>query len=545
MTVQARVTRPARSVTSAARVVCRGAVYRSGPETDLLCDSGESAVLRRGSADEPEQLSHLRLWPVLSIENVRLKVLATNSICVGVANLWVALDLSPMGIFLQPKCALMKLSDRCVNMNVVAGANAAYQCAGRISLRRVYCMLSMQLVNMVGDGLLLMGTTLIIISKSDASRNLTLFLVSSAISGAITLMSAALALDSVSRRRVLIGIDVIRIFTAVLVAVFERASCCTTLLVIIGLCVGFSVPVYRPALNSYIGDIVPDELRRSANSLRSLSARISAIAGPALAAVLASLGAYRVIPLIVVVLAVASAATFRLGPTGNVPVEMNWQKREALAGFRHVRSQPWIFAVITHGAVQFGFVGAPLTIIAPLWFASKSDPEHYGYLAAVEALGAAVAILIVRSRRIPTWIAMPVLLTKIIALGVIAINASVVWLYPGYFVLGAGAGVFGILWVSALHEHVPAHLLGRVLAIDALGDNVLTTAGFFLTGVAVHCFAISMIADAAIGVLVVSCLVAAAVPGVISLGDRVGKSRISNRRVGKPTANREETPVAA
>lgn len=397
-------------------------------------------------------------------------------------------------------------------------------------LRRIYVALSVQLFNMLGDGLLLMGTTLIIVSKNNASHNLTIFLVSSALSGATTLMLAALLIDQVSRRRVMIGIDLIRIVTASLLCIFERSSCFTTLLVLIGLSVGFSVPVYRPAFNAYVGDVVPEEHRRVVNSFRSSSAKISAIAGHAIAAALASAGLYRTIPLVVIGFAFVSAVTLWFAPDERSPIREASQEREMLAGFHYVRSRPWMLAIIVQGSVQCGFVAAPLAIIAPLWFASRADSDHFGYLAAMEALGAAcAAIAMIRLPRTPAWVATPVLMMKVGALAVIAVNAGVLWLFPAYFLMGAAAGVFGSLWIGALQESVPSDRLGRVLAIDALGDSVLPAAGFFLAGVAVHYFAISTVAYIAMGILVASVIGAAAIPGVVSLGAENARSLAKER----------------
>jgi hypothetical protein len=80
--------------------------------------------------------------------------------------------------------------------------------------------------------------------------------------------------------------------------------------------------------------------------------------------------------------------------------------------------------------------------------------------------------------------------------------------------------VFGVLWIGALQEQVPAAMLGRVLSVDALGNGAFSVAGLGLAGLALDRLSLSSIAVIMLVVLIASVLAALPVPGVLTLGHR-------------------------
>lgn len=51
-----------------------------------------------------------------------------------------------------------------------------------------------------------------------------------------------------------------------------------------------------------------------------------------------------------------------------------------------------------------------------------------------------------------------------------------------FFVAGCGMEVFGIGWVTAMHEHVPQRLMSRLFSYDALGSFVAIPIGAVIFG---------------------------------------------------------------
>jgi len=73
----------------------------------------------------------------------------------------------------------------------------------------------------------------------------------------------------------------------------------------------------------------------------------------------------------------------------------------------------------------------------------------------------------------PGTTALLVLLPTAGELTALATNAPYPLLLTAVFTAGTGSSIFGVLWITALQHHIPTNTLGRVLALDALGNSAL------------------------------------------------------------------------
>ncbi|MFT4043102.1 MAG: MFS transporter [Gordonia sp. (in: high G+C Gram-positive bacteria)] len=385
--------------------------------------------------------------------------------------------------------------------------------------RRLRLLLSVQLVNMLGDGLLTVGATLIIVSGRGAPSDLATFLVSCSLACVTSLAFASISLDSVNRRHALILIDVGRIVSAAILTAYHLRGGGVYVLFAAGLFVGFSSALYRPAFTAYLGDIADPSHLIQVNSLRSIASRISSVAGPALAGLLATLHLYAAIPVVAGILSALSLVAFLVSPEGFVPSRTGTRAVLSFAALRYIIGHRWILAVMLQGGVQIGFVTAPLSLIVPLWLGHHASAEQYGFLTATEAAGALIAgfIVIRCSERLAPF-AMPALLLQGGAPLAIACNSPITLLYISYFLTGAGMSMFGILWISSIQRHVPRESVGQILAIDSFTTSALSTVGVAFAGVMVQNFSVEILAGATAIVVVISVLAALLVSGVSTLG---------------------------
>lgn len=384
-------------------------------------------------------------------------------------------------------------------------------------------LLAVQLFSMLGDGLLTVGLTLIVVDVSKSSGALTLLLASGSAAGITTLVGSAMWLDAFNRRRTLMMVDALRIVAAA-VGVVYIASGQVLLLIPVGIAAGIGVALYRPAFSAYLGDIAEPQDRVVVNSLRSTASKISSIAGPALAGLLA-VGPMVIIPILAGALALVSMAAFAVSPAGMTP-KRGWRgKVPSAEGFRYVWAHRWMATIMAQGAVQIGFVSAPLAIIVPMWLTGQHALGQYGYAVAVEAVGAlTTSVLFLRGISVPRAAAVPMLVLQAPALLVVIAGAPAALMYPAYYVLGVAMGIFGTLWIGSLQQHVPANMLGRVLSIDELGNNAFSLIGILVTGLFLAHWSLGVVACAALVVLVLSIGLAICVPGVLTLGAHTARS---------------------
>ena len=378
-----------------------------------------------------------------------------------------------------------------------------------------------QFLNMVGDGLLAAGVPILLLSTEGSAAQLSAYLVSFSVGALTTLVFASIFSDRHSRRQMMIYADLARIAAAASIALSVSGN--TGFLIAGGLLGGIGTSLFRPMYGAYIADIVPPDLRRAANGLRSLSSRLSGVLGPGSAAVLFLFAPPLIAPAIVTLFSVLSIVVLFVSPAGSGGASENRSVAQLFDGFREVLRRPWMTALILQGAVQIGLVAAPITLIVPIWLQSNGNASRYGLLLAVEAIGAILGTYF--ATRVPEktnkYIALPSLLLQAGCLVTIAAHLPFWAMLVSYAVMGFGLSLFGVIWVSSIQAEIPAEKLGRVLAIDALGNTAMVPVGLTITGIAVALTSLHATAVVCTVILVVSVVGVLGIRGTISVGVRV------------------------
>ncbi|CAL9596141.1 hypothetical protein SUDANB106_05348 [Streptomyces sp. enrichment culture] len=145
-------------------------------------------------------------------------------------------------------------------------------------------------------------------------------------------------------------------------------------------------------------------------------------------------------------------------------------------GWREVAGRPWLWAVVLQFAVVNAVVAAAEAVYGP-----QVAEEHLGgarpWGLALAAFGAGTVcggVLMTRwrPRRIllaGTLCVFPLALPS----AALAVPVSVGWLIAAMFVTGVTLEVFGVSWMTALHQEVPEEKFSRVSAYDWLGSIAL------------------------------------------------------------------------
>ncbi len=145
-------------------------------------------------------------------------------------------------------------------------------------------------------------------------------------------------------------------------------------------------------------------------------------------------------------------------------------------GWREVAGRPWLWAVVLQFAVVNAVVAAAEAVYGP-----QVAEEHLGgarpWGLALAAFGAGTVcggVLMTRwrPRRIllaGTLCVFPLALPS----AALAVPVSVGWLIAAMFVTGVALEVFGVSWMTALHQEVPEEKFSRVSAYDWLGSIAL------------------------------------------------------------------------
>ncbi|OON77357.1 MFS transporter [Streptomyces tsukubensis] len=163
-------------------------------------------------------------------------------------------------------------------------------------------------------------------------------------------------------------------------------------------------------------------------------------------------------------------------------------------GWREVTGRSWLWAVILQFAVVNAVVGAAEAVFGPLVAReSLGGPGPWGFaLAAFGAgtVGGAVVMMRWKPRRLllaGTLCVFPLALPS----AALALPLHVAPLTVVMFFCGVSVEVFGVSWMTALHQEIPEEKFSRVSAYDWLGSLAMLPLATALAGPVESSFGIS------------------------------------------------------
>ncbi|WP_234434183.1 MFS transporter [Streptomyces sp. NRRL F-5126] len=159
--------------------------------------------------------------------------------------------------------------------------------------------------------------------------------------------------------------------------------------------------------------------------------------------------------------------------------------RDLRDGWREFVSRPWLWAIV----VQFGVVNA-VAVAGQAVYGPLVAREHYGgagpWGVANAVYGAGTVIgAIVMTRWQPRRFLLAGTLGVFpfaLPLMALAVPVSAAVLAVAMFVAGASVEVFGVGWMTALHQEIPEEKLSRVSSYDWLGSLALVPVATALAG---------------------------------------------------------------
>ena len=296
------------------------------------------------------------------------------------------------------------------------------------------------------------------------------------ISRVALLLVGGSVVDRLPRRHVLIATDLAEgVIVAVIAVLGFTGRLQVEHLYLTAILFGAAGAFFTPALSAIIPELVPSEILISGNALRGFSRQAGVIVGPVLAGVLVALSGPPA--------AFAfDAATFGVSLVALLLIrsrppratrENSTLLAEIREGWSYTFSVPWLwitifgFALINAAVVGPILIGLPVLVVDEL----RANQSLYGLLLAAigagEVIGAIVTAQLRRGRSgtvmylyvFVEGIAVA-LFASLAPIPVLLVLAGVV----GYCVMG-----FTVLWETALQQHVPRELLGRVTSIDYFG----------------------------------------------------------------------------
>jgi predicted MFS family arabinose efflux permease len=293
--------------------------------------------------------------------------------------------------------------------------------------------------------------------------------------------------DRLSRRTVMIGSDVVRCASELLLAALLLAGSppLWVFLVLAGV-LGAGQAFFNPALTGLLPLVSSPGRLQQANALSGVATSTAQIVGPAVAGVIvATGGAGWAIAIDGITYAVSAACLALVHIPARVAHDGDSFARQLRAGWAEFRSRSWLWVTVVQFSLFNVFTYAPFMVLgAVIADRALGGAAAWGVILAAQGAGSIIgglAVLRVRPRR-PLVAAILGMACFSGPVALLAARAPTAAIAAAATVSGAGFAVCDVLWSTALQQHVPAPVLSRVSAYDWLGSIAFVPLGYALAG---------------------------------------------------------------
>jgi MFS family permease len=366
-----------------------------------------------------------------------------------------------------------------------------------------------QTVSRLGDSLYRLALAWWVLEKTGSAVAMGTVLVFTTLPALLFVLIGGVVVDRVDRKKLMLISDLLRGLAVATIAWLAYTKLLEIWhIYLLSILFGLVDAFFQPAYSALMPEVAPIADLPSANSLTSLSAQVTGVAGPALGAALVAFGGT---PLAFVLDAgsfIISAACIlpmvqqsapligQRPPHKELSIKTGWN--DLLQGFKIVAGSPWLWITIAIASLSNITLSGPTGVGLP--FLVK-DHLHSG----VGLLGAINSLFSVGSVIGAIWLGSKVRLrhrgllayicwiTGALLVAFFGLSHNILAIEAAAIVMGMCFAGFGLVWVNTLQELVPHDLLGRVTSMDYLGSYALLPVGFALTGWAVDRFGASQV----------------------------------------------------
>lgn len=298
---------------------------------------------------------------------------------------------------------------------------------------------------------------------------------------ALLLVGGAVA-DRFSRRTVLVVVNLgAGVAQAGVAAVLLTGHYSLVAVSALALVNGSMESLASPALRGIVPDLVAADGLRGANSALAATRNATRIFGPVLAGVIsAASGGGWAIAADALSFLVAAALLAKLPAATRASTARGSLLPDIRDGWREFRARRWVWtAALAFCVFNLANVGA-WQVLGP----TLTGPVAWGIVLSVRAVGLLVMSLLMSriSPRHPLRVGALVTATCGFPLVALGLDAAVPVLAACAFVAALGSATWGVVWDTALQQHVPGDVLARVASYDDLLSFASIPLGLLLVG---------------------------------------------------------------
>jgi MFS family permease len=346
----------------------------------------------------------------------------------------------------------------------------------------------------LGDALIPVALAFAVIEETGSATDLGLVLAAYTVSRVALIVVGGVWADRLPRRLVMLGADLVRVFSQGLLGVLLIADAAEIWhLAVAGVVSGGAHAFFGPASTAFVPSAVSPARLQQANALIAMTWSGANVVGPAVSGLLvAAMGPGWVFVIDAGSFAVSAAFLLALRVREGVAGERQPFLREVGGGIHEIARRSWLAVSLASFALA-NITIATYLVLGPL-VAERAlgGARDWGLAVAGGAVGG-VAGGVVAARYEPER---PLVMGNVVML---LQSALLLALIPPLPVLGLAAAAalafgavsfFNALWHTVIQEEVPPRTLSRVSALDEMVSYVFMPLGYTIAGPAAVAFGI-------------------------------------------------------
>jgi MFS family permease len=346
-------------------------------------------------------------------------------------------------------------------------------------------------VSLLGDGAFLVAIAWQVYELSNTPTAMSVVGIAMTVPTILFLLLGGVASDRFDRRKVMIGADLLRALSGMVLAGLALSGALDVWhIAVLAAMYGTGAAFFAPAFDAVVPDLVPVERLAQANALDQLvRPLVFRMAGPALGGVLVASGGAGLVFALDGASFLFSAITLLFVRVAAQPVAAPGRSvvRDLAEGWRVVRGRAWLWATFASAAVAYLCFMGPVEVLLP--YLVKNDLEgtarDLGMVFAAGGIGSAACALAMGQKDIPRraigfiYVCWTLATLAVVGYGLSSAMWQLMLAALGFNALET-AGT--IAWATMKQRHIPRTMLGRVSSIDWLISIGLLPLSFALTG---------------------------------------------------------------
>ena len=391
--------------------------------------------------------------------------------------------------------------------------------AGVLGERNFRLFLSGHATSLVGAAMVPVALTFAVLQEGRPASHVGYVLAAETLPLVVLLLAGGVVADRLSRRTVMVGADVVRCVSELLLAalVITDSPPLWVFMVLAGV-IGAGQAFFNPALTGLLPLVAGPGGLQQANALKGVASSTGQILGPAAAGlIVAAGGAGWAIAVDGATYAVSALCLSRLRLPAVATRERESVGTQLSAGWTEFRTRTWLWVIVAQSGLFHLLVYAPFMVLgAVVANSTAGGATAWGFILTAQGAGAilgGLAVLRTRPRR-PLVTATIGTFAFTAPVALLALRAPTATIAAAAAVSGVGSAVFNTLWDTTLQQHIPTDVLSRVSAYDWLGSVALIPLGYALTGTLTGTLGVTGTLWLAVAWSVVGSAAALAVPAV-------------------------------